>query len=176
MAKKQTQQLNENKKLTPEQKEFCREVANGLSPRLAYIKSFDCKESAASACASRMLKRANVDKEISRLRKKAHEVHAARTEGQENRKLWTKAERMERLQEWAEQSASVGKINDATRCVDLLNKMDGSYEVTPINEQSKHSEAVEAADERELRSLAEMTAELMAQVESEDYESERNSH
>lgn len=175
MAKKQTQQHNENKELTHEQKEFCREVANGLSPRLAYIKSFDCKESAASACASRMLKRANIDKEISRLRKKAHEVHAARTEGQENRNLWTKAERMERLQEWAEQSAAVGKVNDAARCVDILNKMDGAYEAKP-SEQNKPSEVVETVDEKELRALAEMSAELLKQVEGEEYEQAADSH
>lgn len=175
MAKKQTQQLNENKKLTPEQKVFCREVVNGLSARLAYIKAFDCKESAASAAASRMLTRVNIKEEINRLREKTHEVHAARTEGQENRKLWSKAERMERLQEWAEQSASVGKVNDAARCVDIINKMDGAYEYKP-SEQNKPSEVVETVEEKELRQLAEMSAELMAQVESEDYEQARDSH
>lgn len=175
MAKKQTQQHNENKKLTSEQKEFCREVANGMSPRLAYIKAFDCKESSASACASRLLKRANIKEEVSRLRKKAHEVHAARTEGQENRKLWSKAERMERLQEWAEQSAAVGKVNDAARCIDIINKMDGAYEVKP-SEQNKPSEVVETVEEKELRQIAEISAELMAQVESEEYEQARDSY
>lgn len=128
MVKKQTQQHNENKKLTPEQKEFCREVANGLSARLAYIKAFNCKESAASASASRMLTRVNIKEEINRLREKTHEVHAARTEGQENRKLWTKAERMERLQQWAQECAGAGDIATAIKCVDTLNKMDGAYD------------------------------------------------
>lgn len=121
--------------LNAAQKLFCRGVANGLSPKLAYIKAFDCKESAASACASRMLKKANVQAEISRLKRRVLEVHAAREEGREERALWTPAERMEKVQGWSEICAEKGDIRTALQCVDMLNKMDGSYDRKPESEQ-----------------------------------------
>lgn len=126
---------NEKKILSAEQKAFCLGVANGLSPRAAYVKAFDCKESAASACASRMLKRANIQAEICRLRSKTNEVHAARTEGREERALWSKAERMEKLQEWATSCAGNEDIPTALKCVDMLNKMDGAYELKTADQQ-----------------------------------------
>lgn len=133
--------------LSDQQRLFCREVAKGTSPKLAYLKAFDCKESAASACACRMLKRANVQSEISRLRARGREVarervEQARDEGRELRTLWDKAKRAERLQEWAERCAEAGEIGAAIRCVDLLNKMDGAYEVAPV-EQGAEAGVVE---------------------------------
>lgn len=121
-------------KLDERQRHFCREVAKGRSARLAYIAAFDCKESAASACASRLMKRANIREEISRLRKLAAEVRqervdAAREDGRDVRALWAKADRQERLQEWAQLAVEAGRIDTAIRCVDLLNKMDGAYVV-----------------------------------------------
>ena len=51
-----------------------------------------------------------------------------RASDEELEEIRRKAERMERLQGWAEAAAEVGRIGDAVRCVDLLNKMDGAYE------------------------------------------------
>lgn len=146
MAQKKNQ---EQAKLNAAQKQFCRGVANGLTPRLAYIKAFDCKESAASACASRMLKNANVQAEISRLKHRVLEVHAAREEGREERALWTPAERMEKVQGWGELSAAKGDIKTALQCVDMLNKMDGAYERKPESEQQAGLVAVSAEQMRE---------------------------
>lgn len=120
--------------LTREQRLFCRGVVNGLTPRAAYIKAFDCKESAASAAASRLMKRVNITEEINRLRKLAREVDkvrvdVAREEGRDVRAVWSKLERQEKLQRWAEELMEAGRPTEAIRCVDLLNKMDGAYVV-----------------------------------------------
>jgi phage terminase small subunit len=96
MTKKQKQ---EQVKLNAAQKLFCRGVVNGLTPRAAYVKAFDCKESAAAAAASRLLKNVNIQSEINRLKNRVLEVHSAREEGREERALWTPAERMEKVQE-----------------------------------------------------------------------------
>jgi hypothetical protein len=169
MPKKQLKSNPEKRALTPEQRVFCRLVAiEKMKPSQAYMQVFKCKPNSASTMAGVFLKRIEIQEEINRLSMPIQQV-------QEKAHIWTKAERMERLQEWAEQSASVGKVNDAARCVDIINKMDGAYEVKP-SEQNKPSEVVETVDEKELRQLAEMSAELMAQVESEEYEQARDSY
>lgn len=132
--------------MSAEQKEFCLGVAKGLAPKAAYIKAFDCKESAASASASRMLKRANIQAEINRLRLKTHEVHAARIEGRVERALWSKAERMEKLQTWADKSVENGDIPTAIKCVDTLNKMDGAYQ--PKQDETQGAQQVQVSPEQ----------------------------
>lgn len=114
--------------LNAAQKQFCRGVVNGLTPRAAYVKAFDCKESAAAAAASRLLKNVNIQSEINRLKNRVLEVHSAREEGREERALWTPAERMEKVQGWSELCVEKGDIRTALQCVDMLNKMDGAYE------------------------------------------------
>lgn len=169
MPKKQLKSNPEKRALTPEQRVFCRLVAvENVKAGQAYKQAFNCKAASAYTLASRLLKKVEIQTEINRLSTPIERV-------KEKAHIWTKAERMERLQEWAEQSVAVGKVNDAARCVDILNKMDGAYEVKP-SEQNKPSEVVETVDEKELRQLAELSAELMAQVESEDYEQARDSY
>ena len=150
--------------LNAAQKLFCRGVANGLSPKLAYIKAFDCKDSAASACACRMLKNANIQNEISRLKSRVLEVHAAREEGREERALWTPAERMEKVQGWGELSAKMGDIKTALQCVDMLNKMDGAYERKP--EGDKQTGPVAVSPEQ-MREWAQQIAEANRKVEEQ---------
>lgn len=114
--------------LSDKQRLFCREVAKGTAPRLAYIMAFDCKESTAAANACRMLKRANIQAEISRLKDKgAAQVAEAREAGREIRALWGRAEKMERLQSVFELSVSEGRFGDAISAIRELNKMDGDY-------------------------------------------------
>jgi hypothetical protein len=157
-------QEDEKKTLSAEQKEFCLGVANGLSPRAAYIKAFDCKESAASSAASRMLKRVNIQAEINRLRSKANEVHAARTEGREERALWSKAERMERLQAWAAGCVEKDDIPTALKCVDMLNKMDGAYELKVAEQQE--AKRVQASAEQQ-QQWAEQVAAARKRIEEQ---------
>ena len=169
MPKKQLKSIPEKRALTPEQRVFCRLVAvENVKAGQAYKQAFNCKAASAYTLASRLLKNVEIQTEINRLSTPIERV-------KEKAHIWTKAERMERLQEWAEQSVAVGKVNDAARCVDIINKMDGAYEVKP-SEQNKPSEVVETVDEKELRQLAEMSAEMMAQVESEEYEQARDSY
>ncbi len=152
--------------LNAAQKLFCRGVANGLSPKLAYIKAFDCKESAASSCACRMLKNANIQNEISRLKSRVLEVHAAREEGREERALWTPAERMEKVQGWSELSAARGDIKTALQCVDMLNKMDGAYDRKQESEQQTGLVAVSAEQMREwAKQIAEANRKVEVQAE-----------
>lgn len=150
--------------LNAAQKLFCRGVANGLSPKLAYIKAFDCKESAASSCACRMLKNANIQNEIRRLKSRIIEVHAAREDGREERALWTPAERMEKVQGWSELSAARGDIKTALQCVDMLNKMDGAYDRKPESEQQTGIVAVSA---EQMQEWAQQIAEANRKVEEQ---------
>lgn len=55
---------------------------------------------------------------------------------------------MERLQEWAQESAGAGDIPTAIKCVDTLNKMDGAYETKVSTEQQSVREQREMAEER----------------------------
>ena len=108
--------------LTKEQRLFCRLVAvEGMRQGAAYAQAFGVKPNSAATLAGRLLKRVEIVEEINRLSTRAEEVR-------DKAALWSKAERMERLQGWAEAAAEVGRIGDAVRCVDLLNKMDGAYE------------------------------------------------
>ena len=169
MPKKQLKSNPEKRALTPGQRVFYRLVAGeNVKAGQAYKQAFNCKAASAYTLASRLLKKVEIQTEINRLSTPIERV-------KEKAHIWTKAERMEKLQEWAEQSVAVGKVNYAARCVDIINKMDGAYEVKP-SEQNKPSEVVETVDEKELRQLAELSAELMAQVESEDYEQARDSY
>ncbi len=108
--------------LTAHAKMFCRLIAvEGMKQGPAYAQAFGCKGNSAGTLAGRLLKKVEVQREIQRLSTRAQQVAEAAS-------LWSKAERMERLQEWAERSAEAGEINAAVRCVDVLNKMDGAYE------------------------------------------------
>lgn len=121
-AKKVQKKKDEKRPLTPEQRVFCRLVAiEKMKPSQAYMQVFKCKPNSASTMAGVFLKRLEIKEEINRLSMSIQQV-------QETTHIWTRAERMERLQEWAQQSAGAGDIPTAIKCVDTLNKMDGAYE------------------------------------------------
>lgn len=108
--------------LTKEQRVFCRLVAvDGVKQGAAYAQAFGVKANSAATLAGRLLKRVEIVEEIQRLSTRAEEVR-------DRVAVWSKAERMERLQGWAEAAGEEGRYGDAVRCVDLLNKMDGAYE------------------------------------------------
>jgi len=119
--------------LNEQQREFCRLVVSGISQRKAYAQAFKCQIESAGQSATKLMKKAYVQEEISRLREKAHERERKRDERAIERAIWTKHERMLRIQGWAEESAEAGKIAEALRCVQELNKMDGAYEQEVVN-------------------------------------------
>lgn len=142
MPKKTTKSNSEKRALTPEQRVFCRLVAiEKLKPSQAYMQVFKCKPNSASTMAGVFLKRIEIQNEIQRLQASIQLV-------QEKTHIWTKAERMERLQEWAQESAGAGDIPTAIKCVDTLNKMDGAYETKVSTEQQSVREQREMAEER----------------------------
>lgn len=104
---------------------FCRLVVDGVKQGPAYAQAFGCKASSAGTLAGRLLKKVEVKAEIERLKSRFVEV-------QEKAVLWSKAERMERLQRMAEVAADGGEYNAACKCIDLMNKMDGAYEPTKL--------------------------------------------
>lgn len=114
--------MSNNGKLTAQQKLFCRLIAvDGMKQGPAYAQAFGCKGNSAGTLAGRLLKKVEIQREIQRLSTKAQQ--AAEAAG-----VWSKTERMERLQEWAERSAEAGEVGAAVRCVDVMNRMDGAYE------------------------------------------------
>lgn len=104
---------------------FCRLVVDGVKQGPAYAQAFGCKASSAGTLAGRLLKKVEVREEIERLRSRFVEVR-------ERAVLWSKEERMERLQRMAEVAAEGGEYNAACKCIDLMNKMDGAYEPTKL--------------------------------------------
>lgn len=100
---------------------FCRLIVDGVKQGPAYAQAFGCKSSSAGTLAGRLLKKVEVQREIERLRCRFVEVR-------EKAVLWSKEERMERLQRMAEVAADGGEYHAACKCIDLLNKMDGAYE------------------------------------------------
>lgn len=120
---KKTKNSNSEKRaLTPEQRVFCRLVAvENVKPAVAYMQTFNCKPASAYTLAGRLLKKVEVIEEIERLTTQTQQKC-------EQVSIWTKLERMEKLQEWAQACADRDDIPNAVKCVDVLNKMDGSYE------------------------------------------------
>ena len=121
-AKKVQKKKDEKRPLTPEQRVFCRLVAvENVKAGQAYKQAFNCKAASAYTLASRLLKKVEIQTEINRLSTPIERV-------KEKARIWTKAERMEYLQEWAQASVEKDDIPTAIKCVDTLNKMDGAYE------------------------------------------------
>lgn len=113
--------------LTEQQREFCREVVKGLTPRAAYVKVFDCKDSAASAGASRMLKKEQVVNEINRLQELTREMREARRDGRDERAIWCRLDKQLMLQRIVEEAMETHRYVDAIGAIRELNKMDGDY-------------------------------------------------
>ena len=124
---------NEKDKLTEQHREFCRLVVSGISQRKAYAQAFGCQLESAGQSATKLMKRAYIQEELGRLREKSQECERKRDERAIKRAIWTKHERMVKIQEWAEESAAAGKIAEALRCVQELNQMEGAYEQEVVN-------------------------------------------
>lgn len=108
--------------LDDRQRLFCRLVAvEGMKRGAAYAQVFGCKANSAATLAGRLLKNVEVQQEIQRLSTRRNE--AAEAVG-----VWSKAERLERLQEWAVRCAEAGDVGTAIRAVAEMNKMDGAHE------------------------------------------------
>ncbi len=108
--------------LDEKQRLFCRLVAvEGLKRGAAYAQVYGCKANSAATLAGRLLKNVEVQQEIDRLSTRHNEVKVVAG-------IWSKVERLERLQEWAERCAEAGELNTAINAVKEMNKMDGAYE------------------------------------------------
>ena len=112
--------------LDERQRLFCRLVAvEGMRGATAYAQVYGCKANSAATGAVRMMKNAKVRAELERLRGRQREVR-------EVGGIWSKVERMERLQEWAQRCVEAGDVGTAVNCVRELNKMDGAYEAEKV--------------------------------------------
>ena len=111
--------------LNDKQRMFCRLVAvERLNQGEAYAQAFGCKPNSAGTLAGRLMKKAEVREEIQRL---STEVKECRVRAVVAAHCWSKVERQERLQRWADELMEAGKAAEAIRCIDILNKMDGAY-------------------------------------------------
>ena len=119
--------------ITEQQKQFCRLIAvEGMSATAAYASISGCKANSAATMASKWLKKVEIAEEINRLsterqKSRDREMERERT-ARSIARVWSKVERMERLQSWAEEAAGEGRFADSIRAVAELNKMDGAYE------------------------------------------------
>ena len=111
--------------LSAQERVFCGLIVDGVKQGPAYAQAFGCKTNSAGTLAGRLLKRVEIKREIERLKLRFVEV-------KEKAVLWSKAERMERLQRMAEVAAEGGEYHAACKCIDLMNKMDGAYEPTRL--------------------------------------------
>lgn len=103
--------------LSEQQREFCRLVVRGLPGAEAYRKAYGCGEKSAESGASRLLRNAKVQEELSRLRGCA-----------DRRAVMDCQERMERLSKAAEDCQREGRYGEMQRAIAELNRMDGAYE------------------------------------------------
>ena len=129
-------------------------IVSGERQVIAYRKDFDCNgksEAAVRADASRLARNANIIKLIAKLRERA-DFAAVMT--------WER--RMELLSEQAEAEAKKGNWNGLIRIVDMLNKMDGTYETkkmeAELEKTAKEEERKKAAasEEPEHMSMADL--------------------
>ena len=111
-------------KLNDQHREFCRLVVSGMSHRRAYMQVFGCKVDVASACATKLVKRAYIAEELSRLREKARDRERKR----DDKAIGDRESRMQMLWRMAQSSEESGNVNDAVRCLAEMNRMDGAYE------------------------------------------------
>lgn len=111
--------------LNDKQRLFCRLVAvERLNQTAAYVEAFGCKKNSAGTLAGKLMKRVEVQEEIQRL---STEVRTCTVRAAVAAHCWSKVERQERLQRWADELMEAGKAAEAIRCIDILNKMDGTY-------------------------------------------------
>jgi hypothetical protein len=133
-------QKDEKNILSADKRVFCRLVAvEKIKPAVAYAQVFGCKENSAATLAGRLLKKVEIVDEIQRLSTSIEHI-------KEKAAIWTKAERMEKLQAWADQSVDNGDIPTAIKCVDTLNKMDGAYQ--PKQDETQGAQQVQVSPEQ----------------------------
>lgn len=113
-------------RLTERDKQFCRLIASGVSNTSAYMQAFGCTRSSASSGAVRKLKSASVQAYLGKIGKRRQEV-------QELAAVWTKAQRQQKVQQWAIEAHDAGDLQTALRCVQELNRMDGAYEPEKVD-------------------------------------------
>ena len=127
--------------LTERQREFARLIVSGERQTAAYRKAFDCKgksEAAVRSDASRLARNANVVKLIKMLQAQA-----------DSAAVMTRERRMALLSNQAEKAAKKGNWAGLIRIVDMLNKMDGTYETkkmeAELEKTAKEEERKKAA-------------------------------
>lgn len=128
--------------LTERQREFARLIVSGERQTTAYRKAFDCNgksEAAVRSDASRLARNANVVKLIAELRGQA-----------DSAAVMTWERRMALLSKQAEAEAKRGNWSGLIKIVDMLNKMDGTYET-----KKREAELEKAAKEEERKKAAE---------------------
>ena len=128
--------------LTERQREFARLIVSGERQAVAYRKAFDCNgksEASVRSDASRLARNANIIKLIAELRGQA-----------DSAAVMTWERRMELLSRQAEAEAQKGNWSGLIRIVDMLNKMDGTYET-----KKREAELEKAAKEEERKKAAE---------------------
>ena len=119
--------------LSEQHKLFCRLVAvDEVKPGPAYAQVFGCKASSASTLAGRLLKKVEIQEEIKLLStRKADREGELAVAGF----VWSKALRMQKLQEWAELCVQNGDVGTAIRAVAEMNKMDGAYAPVQVEQR-----------------------------------------
>ena len=123
--------------LSEQQREFCRNMAKGMSGTQAYAEAFGCKNMrSAATSASRMLKRDDIRAEFNRLTAAARELCRQRNRERDAKAVGDKAERMEMLWRMARDSEDAGNVNEAVNCLKELNRMDGAYEPEQVQVQA----------------------------------------
>jgi hypothetical protein len=111
--------------LTDKQMEYCRLVAIGRTGMEAYMEAYGVtNKKSASTGSNKLMNDERIKEELERLNKKARAMHEKRVYNG----MWSKLDRMQRLQGWAEDAAGEGKYGDAIRAVAEINRMDGAYE------------------------------------------------
>ncbi len=137
--------------LTERQREFARLIVSGERQVIAYRKAFDCNgksEDAVRSDASRLARNANIIKLIAELRERA-----------DSAAVMTWERRMELLSEQAEEEAKKGNWSGLIKIVDMLNKMDGTYETkkreAELEKAAKEEERKKAAEENPLAKIIE---------------------
>lgn len=121
--------------LNEKQREFCRLIVSGISQRKAYAQAFGCQESTAGQSATKLMKKAYIQEEISRLKAKERSRMLDRERKRDDRAIGSKLDRMELLWGMACDSKDAGNVNEAVNCVRELNRMDGAYEQAEANVQ-----------------------------------------
>jgi phage terminase small subunit len=108
--------MHTNQDLNEMQKSFCDKVVAGIRPRDAYLEVYGCQERTASACASRLLAKANIQNRVNRLRQVS-----------ESNSVLSRLEKLELLTSMALRDGRYddASCGDAARAIKIANEMQG---------------------------------------------------